>query len=1279
MLCYDVRHDVRCDQVASRLSTMMRTTADHDRRTSSSSQTSNSFVKPLPLPLAGTGLGFWARSVSRSKRWLVLRTKESIVLPDRIPCHPATALHQSSFANPSMDPGGNTPAKTKKKEGAPQGSSVEWCNDALHDIVGFADSNLAQFLVTVASLGGGRHQRRRPEGGGKPSSKRDGGTRANNNNDDAEAAVWEVLERGGIVGNGGSASTERVRHFCQELVRRVAGQSGSTPSTAASSRQVTTTATTNADWVRAAQNYELVPEDRTPPTASAGPKPPVRAMKGPPSDEGGMDPHSRTTKRRRRRHHRADDDDGGSSDNDGFDGGIDEIRRRAEERRSSSTRRRSDGVGDDPAAQPERELTNDERAALERDRDRRERDELVERLRHRDQTKTKQRVGGTAVDGALEAEDGKSPPEDGNDPQRRRSQIEEVLLRGEAAIDPDTGRELSLDRLREESRRVYLKKREERELALLKQSLEDEEELFRGTKLTEAEKRRIELGKQILSMVDDRDNKNDKNDGFYRLPDDLDDKESKAAQDQALLSSRYVEPKHEKSEQELWEEAQAHKAAIAGKKKSHKDKDNQKDDKYALVFDDQIDFVMLETNKGYDKRDQKVKTKLEEERHRQADPQELRPATAHEEILHGRKQLPVYPYREQFLAAVATCQVLVLVGETGSGKTTQIPQYLHEIGYSELGKIGCTQPRRVAAMSVAARVAHEMNVRLGHEVGYSIRFENCTSPKTVIQYMTDGMLLREILTEPDLKSYSCMIIDEAHERTLHTDILFGLVKDIVRFRSDLKLIISSATLDAEKFSKYFDDASIFMIPGRMFPVDIYYTKNPEADYVDASVVTVLQIHISQPLNGDVLVFLTGQEEIETAAEILTTRCRNLGSRIPELIVCPIFANLPSEQQAKIFEKTPKGARKVVLATNIAETSLTIDGICYVIDTGFNKQKSFSARTGMESLVVTPVSQAAANQRAGRAGRTQPGKCFRLYTAWSFQHELEPNTVPEILRSNMGNVVLMLKSLGINDLIHFDFMDKPPADALIRALEQLYALGALNDRGDLTKLGRRMAEFPLDPMLSKSVIVSEKYQCTSEVLSTVAMLSLGASVFYRPKEKAVHADTARLNFARGGGGDHMALFRCYSEWASTEYSTGWCFENFVQVRSMKRARDIRDQLEGLCERVEVDATVSCGDELDPILKAITAGFFYNVAKLGRSGEYQTVKHHKTVYIHPGSVLAKEEEPPAWVVYFELAFTTKEYMRQVAPIQPSWLIEIAPHYYQESDVVDPKAKKMPKNKR
>lgn len=348
--------------------------------------------------------------------------------------------------------------------------------------------------------------------------------------------------------------------------------------------------------------------------------------------------------------------------------------------------------------------------------------------------------------------------------------------------------------------------------------------------------------------------------------------------------------------------------------------------------------------------------------------------------------------------------MLVIEGETGSGKTTQLTQYLYEDGYSLIDgakkKIGCTQPRRVAAMSVAARVAQEMNVKLGQEVGYSIRFEDCTSERTIVKYMTDGMLLREFLSEPDLDSYSVLIIDEAHERTLHTDVLFGLVKDIARFRPDLKLLISSATMDCEKFSDFFDDAPIFRIPGRRYPVDIYYTKQPEADYIQAVVVTVFQIHITQA-PGDILVFLTGQEEIECATEMITERLRVLGKKIRELIVLPIYSNLPTDMQTKIFDPAPPGGRKVILATNIAETSLTIDGIIYVIDPGFNKQKTYNARTGMESLVVTPVSKASANQRAGRAGRVSPGKCFRLYTLAAYEKELDDNAIPEIQRTNLG--------------------------------------------------------------------------------------------------------------------------------------------------------------------------------------------------------------------------------------------------------------------------------------
>ncbi|CAF90919.1 unnamed protein product, partial [Tetraodon nigroviridis] len=305
--------------------------------------------------------------------------------------------------------------------------------------------------------------------------------------------------------------------------------------------------------------------------------------------------------------------------------------------------------------------------------------------------------------------------------------------------------------------------------------------------------------------------------------------------------------------------------------------------------------------------------------------------------------------------AVHDNQILIVIGETGSGKTTQITQYLAEAGYTGRGKIGCTQPRRVAAMSVAKRVSEEYGCCLGQEVGYTIRFEDCTSPETVIKYMTDGMLLRECLIDSELGQYAIIMLDEAHERTIHTDVLFGLLKKTVQKRTDMKLIVTSATLDAVKFSQYFYEAPIFTIPGRIFPVEMLYTKEPETDYLDASLITVMQIHLTEP-PGDILVFLTGQEEIDTACEILYERMKSLGPDVPELIILPVYSALPSEMQTRIFDPAPPGSRKVVIATNIAETSLTIDGIYYVVDPGFVKQKVYNSKTGIDQLVVTPISQ-----------------------------------------------------------------------------------------------------------------------------------------------------------------------------------------------------------------------------------------------------------------------------------------------------------------------------------
>ncbi|BET01474.1 ATP-dependent RNA helicase [Nesidiocoris tenuis] len=401
------------------------------------------------------------------------------------------------------------------------------------------------------------------------------------------------------------------------------------------------------------------------------------------------------------------------------------------------------------------------------------------------------------------------------------------------------------------------------------------------------------------------------------------------------------------------------------------------------------------------------------------------------EFYRKRIQLPVFEYRNEFMSLLAKHQCIVLVGETGSGKTTQIPQWCVEYSLS-VGKKGvaCTQPRRVAAMSVAQRVSEEMDVSLGQEVGYSIRFEDCSSAKTVLKYMTDGMLLREGMSDPMLENYQVILLDEAHERTLATDILMGVLKEIIKQRNDLKLVIMSATLDAGKFQQYFDHAPLMNVPGRTHPVEIFYTPEPERDYLEAAIRTVIQIHMCEEIAGDVLLFLTGQEEIEEACKRIKREIDNLGPDVGDLKCIPLYSTLPPNLQQRIFEPAPpnktNGAigRKVVVSTNIAETSLTIDGVVFVIDPGFAKQKVYNPRIRVESLLVSPISKASAQQRAGRAGRTRPGKCFRLYTEKAFKNEMQDNTYPEILRSNLGSVVLQLKKLGIDDLVHFDFMDPP---------------------------------------------------------------------------------------------------------------------------------------------------------------------------------------------------------------------------------------------------------------
>ncbi|XP_022555851.2 probable pre-mRNA-splicing factor ATP-dependent RNA helicase DEAH5 [Brassica napus] len=628
-------------------------------------------------------------------------------------------------------------------------------------------------------------------------------------------------------------------------------------------------------------------------------------------------------------------------------------------------------------------------------------------------------------------------------------------------------------------------------------------------------------------------------------------------------------------------------------------------------------------------------------------------------IQEQRESLPIYKLKTELIQAVHDNQVLVVIGETGSGKTTQVTQYLAEAGYTTKGKIGCTQPRRVAAMSVAKRVAEEFGCRLGEEVGYAIRFEDCTGPDTLIKYMTDGMLLREILIDENLSQYSVIMLDEAHERTINTDVLFGLLKKLLKRRPDLRLIVTSATLDAEKFSGYFFDCNIFTIPGKTFPVEILYNKQPESDYLGLALTTVLQIHLTEP-EGDILLFLTGQEEIDSACESLYERTKNLGKNVPELIILPVYSALPSEMQSRIFDPPPPGTRKVVVATNIAEASLTIDGIYYVVDPGFAKQNVYNPKQGLDSLVITPISQASATQRAGRAGRTGPGKCYRLYTKSAYRNEMPPTSIPEIQRINLGMTTLTMKAMGINDLLSFDFMDPPQPQALISAMEQLYSLGALDEEGLLTKLGRKMAEFPLQPPLSKMLLASVDLGCSDEILTMIAMVQ-GDNIFYRPREKQAQADQKKAKFFQPEG-DHLTLLTVYEAWKAKNFSGPWCFDNFIQSRSLRRAQDVRKQLLSIMDKYKLDV-VSAGKNFTKIRKAITAGLFFHVARKDPQEGYRTLVENQPVYIHPGSALFQRH--PDWVIYHDLVMTTKEYMREVTVIDPKWLVELAPRFFKVAD--------------
>lgn len=484
----------------------------------------------------------------------------------------------------------------------------------------------------------------------------------------------------------------------------------------------------------------------------------------------------------------------------------------------------------------------------------------------------------------------------------------------------------------------------------------------------------------------------------------------------------------------------------------------------------------------------------------------------------------------------------------------------------------------------------------------------------------------------------------------------GLIKKVLARRRDLKLIVTSATMNATRFSQFYGNAPEYFIPGRTFPVDIQYSRSPCEDYVDSAVKQVLAIHVSQGA-GDILVFMTGQEDIEVTCELIAERLRLLNDP-PKLSILPIYSQMPADLQAKIFDRAAPGVRKVIVATNIAETSLTVDGIMYVVDSGFSKLKVYNPKMSMDTLQITPISQANASQRAGRAGRTGPGKCFHLYTERAFRDEFYVQTIPEIQRTNLANTVLLLKSLGVKDLLDFDFMDPPPQDTITTSLFDLWALGALDNLGDLTPLGKTMTAFPMDPSLAKLIITAGEYGCSEEMLTIVSMLSV-PNVFYRPKERMEESDAAREKFFVPES-DHLTLLHVYTQWRMNGYSDGWCVKHFLHPKSLRRAKEIRDQLRDIMKVLKMDFT-SCGTDWDIIRKCICSGYYHQAAKVKGLGEYINLRTSVTVQLHPTSALYGLGYLPDYVVYHELILTSKEYMSCVTAVDPHWLADLGAVFY------------------
>ena len=620
-------------------------------------------------------------------------------------------------------------------------------------------------------------------------------------------------------------------------------------------------------------------------------------------------------------------------------------------------------------------------------------------------------------------------------------------------------------------------------------------------------------------------------------------------------------------------------------------------------------------------------------------------------------ELPIAAHREKILAALARHQVIIVSGDTGSGKTTQLPKLALLAGRGRLGRIGVTQPRRLAAVSMARRVAEELQGQLGRAVGYQVRFDDHTTDETVIKFMTDGILLAETISDRSFLQYDTLIIDEAHERSLNIDFVLGYLKNLLPRRRDLKVIVSSATLDVTSFSEFFHEAPVLTIEGRTFPIEDVYLPSADPDVELArQVAQGVQWVDDLDRTGDMLVFLPGEREIRDAAEVLR------GKQYPNTEILPLFARLSLSEQQRVFASD--GRRRIVLATNVAETSLTIPGIRYVIDSGLVRINRYRPRRQIQALQIEQVSQASARQRRGRCGRVGSGLCVHLYSE-DMLAESPPFTDPEIRRASLAGVILQMAMLRLPAIEEFPFLNPPQRVVIEEGYRTLFEIGALDDKKNLTQLGRDLGEFPVDPQIARMIVQARQENVVSELLVLAALLSI-QDPRDRPTEQVAAADQAHRQWQDERSDFHAAL-RLWNDWQTQRKklpSAGrlrrWCKDNFLSYRRLLEWHNLYHELADVVAdlRWNVRVTEKVHDDCfyDRVLRSVLAGFPLHLGRRGDHSEYQGT-HDRQFYIFPGSGLFRASPP--WIVAFSLVETFKLYGRMVAAIDPEWLEQVAPH--------------------